>query len=333
MSGIFERYVDSDDERYYKVIRITESGREDVEDHLEKASPSSRTLRADAQSIDGPLTEEILVEENEGRFKLLGRAAKIFDKENVTVRYPTALGPQRYFSVDTVDGLSVIGGLDLKIDTAVYTFIWRAMKELGFRQIDPSLPGVTAYSFVPNRNRSFYDRSDRTLYYGGGKNPDGLDGFVVVHEWTHYLIDTLNPGWVGFDAGLLHEGLADFFAANLFNSSCFAPFDAQEQEGRNCLRQLENQNKIPDDLSGVDKHYSSLIISGALWEWKKVFPKALMNEVLLEAVIRSPKIPSVQDFWSLVGDIQKRLIAERPLISDTSATFSEIGVRRGLIEN
>jgi len=149
------------------------------------------------------------------------------------------------------------------VQLTTYTSLWRADGELLISGIEAFLPPILARSWAFNSNRSLYDAEQRTLFFGSGDFPDGLDAFVVVHEWTHFLIDQLNPGLVGRDAEILHEGLSDFFASNLFGSSCFAPYEAKDYVDRTCVRNLSNNARYPDNMTAASPHESSLILSGA----------------------------------------------------------------------
>ncbi len=313
---------------------------------------------------------EYLVLRDGDDFKILGESRRIFEKSTpcsaiARVQLPTPLSHSNFWILNdlecadplTTSGekIEVLGRKDqnwLQCESSnhhfcfwkprykqapeaatqlsTYTTLWRAEGELMRSGIDAFLPKIRAKSWAFDSNRSLYDATQKMLFFGSGEHPDGLDGFVVSHEWTHFLIDELNPGLVGRSAEIIHEGLSDFFAANMFNSPCFAPFEALDYPDRKCFRNLENNFKFPDNMIGGDRHQSSLILSGALWEAREYVPPSLMNEILVESAIRLPKIPDFLEYWKLFEDIYARFLEERELLDDHWAEISAIGQNRGL---
>lgn len=83
-------------------------------------------------------------------------------------------------------------------------------------------------------------------------------------------------------------------------------------------------------MAGSDLHHSSLILSGALWKARQFIPPTILNEMILESVIRMPKIPDFLEYWALFEEIYERFIAERELLPDRRAEISELGAARGL---
>jgi len=366
-SGLFERFVSPQDERAFKVRRTDPENKVTWVEDFEGAPGETRRVTPEFLGSSDKSLEMVLIRD-EGRWQLWDTSVRIFEKDNCAaltrVEFPTPLNkPELFVLSDLVcrdpltteskeilvlgrneeNHVSCEGDLcwwkarykenpESAVQASVMSFLWRTDGELLLSGINAFLPKISALSWFGSSNRSLYDANQRKLFFGAGQYLDGLDGFIVAHEWTHFLIDQLNPGLVGFWGQVIHEAFADFFAANLFGSSCVAPFDAQEVKDRKCVRNLENSFKVPQDLSGRDRYQSSLILSGALWEVRKFFPQPLMNELLVETVIRLPKKPELAEVWGLMSKIQKSMIEERVLLEDTSEDFLEVGRRRGLIK-
>lgn len=160
-----------------------------------------------------------------------------------------------------------------------------------------SLPRITVDPWAMNTNNSKYDAQTKTVFLGLGQYPDAHDGFVIAHEWTHFLIDQLNPGLWGYDAEVFHEAISDFLATDFWGSPCFAPYDAREVSGRDCLRRMDTHLKYPEDMMWSDVHADSKIFSGALWEGMRDFSKEIRWAVLLETIISLPKNFEADEFW------------------------------------
>ncbi|MDB5038199.1 MAG: hypothetical protein JWQ35_1727 [Bacteriovoracaceae bacterium] len=213
------------------------------------------------------------------------------------------------------------------VQASVLGFLWTAQKELALLHLNPEMKSLTAKSWAAYSDKSTYDATKRTLFYGAGNFLDGRDGFVVVHEWAHALIDDLNPGLWGAEALVIHEAVADFMAAETFDSPCFAPYDAREVPNRKCVRNLVNNKKYPEDLHG-EPHEDSLFLSGALWEARNILPPGTTVEPILETIIRLPKNPSLQMFWKKFTEVYTRLKTERPNLGEHLTELSEIESRR-----
>jgi hypothetical protein len=223
------------------------------------------------------------------------------------------------------------GSAGLRQQTA-FGAAWRAEQELLVHSIKTPLPQLNVRSWAFEANRSFYDVERKTIFFGSGEYPDALDGFVVAHEWAHFLIDHINPGLIGQDAHILHEAIADFYAAAIWNDSCFAPYDAQELDQRDCVRQLANQHRYPEDFSPSNRHYSSQIVSGALWALRqdeRVAPYFLAR--IVETLIRLPKNPSLTEFWQTFLSVTEDSVNRDLLDSSAQQIIREEGIRRGLL--
>jgi hypothetical protein len=209
-------------------------------------------------------------------------------------------------------------------------FLWTA--DIQFKQdsVSPAMRPMTVRSIASNENISDYNGRTRNLSYGAGNYLDALDGFVVVHEWGHAVIEDLNPGIYGYEGNVLHEAVADFVAAHVFNSPCIAPFDAQEITERKCVRDLSVARNYATDMLGAVAHQDSLVLSSALWELRAALAPSLALEVVMETVMRLPKKIRLFEFWSKCEAVYARLLLERPTLKDLRESIDQIGQRHGL---
>lgn len=215
------------------------------------------------------------------------------------------------------------------VQSSVFSFIEVFRKELQMQNINPNTRWLELYSWATQSDHSSYDARRRRLSYGGGRFIDGLDGFVVIHEYSHALIDDLNPSLMGYEAKIIHEALSDYFAAQTFDQSCYAPYDARERDLK-CERDLQNNRRLPEDFSISNPHEAGLILSGALWDARSSIGASLVRSSLLEALIRIDKEPTLQGFWKKF--MSSVLRQEGPNAgTSTSAKLLAIGKARGLL--
>jgi hypothetical protein len=370
-SGLFERIVYDQDERQFD-IKLTKPNGEVVwlERHLNQKKYSGKVSRQSIDLFSNAGFEAVILTTEKGT-QLLGLSPQRFEKDcsaTARVQLPTPFFHPDFYSLSGLScddkqeptsefsWLKVLGrdahswlqcemknnlcewnsrypeSSEAAAEAAALTFLWRAQGELNVNGFNAFMPKLLANAWSGPANESSYEREKKTLYYGTGKFPDALDGFIVVHEWAHSLIDQINSGFYGYQGRVLHEALADFYATHLFDSACFAPFDAQEVDGRKCVRDLENEIHFPKDLKWNDPHEDSVALSGALWESRKILPKSILLELVLESVFRLPKNPSLPEFWDKMEAAYARLIKDRSLLEDQSAALHQIRQRWGFVQ-
>jgi hypothetical protein len=214
--------------------------------------------------------------------------------------------------------------------TSAFSFLWTAQKSFEHFSLRPKMRSLIAKSWSSSANQSSYNAELRSLFYGEGKRLDALDGFVVVHEWGHSVIDDLNPRLYGYESRVLHEALADFIASVVFDSPCIAPYDAEEVPNRKCVRDLTEEKSYLRDMRGDNAHLDSLILSGALVEAKSALGSGLSLETSLEALMRLPKDIQLRMYWSKFKQVYSRLLLERTNLIDHRAELDTIGEKHGL---
>jgi Zn-dependent metalloprotease len=142
--------------------------------------------------------------------------------------------------------------------------------------LDPDLT-VMDFQMQVNINvagtcNAFYQPWDHSLNFyrdGGGCPNIAQIGDVAYHEWGHGLTDLqYEAGGSGGPNGAMDEGFSDFLACIITNQSLIG----RGFTGHGTyLRNIHNTNRYPDDWIG-ESHNDGLIISGALWNFRLLFP-------------------------------------------------------------
>jgi subtilisin-like proprotein convertase family protein len=193
----------------------------------------------------------------------------------------------------------------------------------GTRAIAPYAVPVDAHAangddnsfFVP----SFTEVGKGTLFFGTGGTDDAEDADILVHEYTHALMEWIAPGTFaggfGSEARALAEGTADYWAFSAHLDArrasgrdlyCLADWDARcwldaasENCGyppdSDCLRRVDSPRTMadydPSDLSGAE-HRNSAIWSSALRELREQLPRDVMDTLVLESIFGVPPRPT-----------------------------------------
>jgi Zn-dependent metalloprotease len=144
------------------------------------------------------------------------------------------------------------------------------------KMLDPDLT-VMDFQMQVNINvagscNAFYQSWDHSLnfYAAGGNCPNIAQiGDVSYHEWGHALTDLqYEAGGSSGPNGAVDEGFSDFLACIITNQSLIG----RGFTGRGSyLRNIHNTNRYPEDWIG-ESHNDGLIISGALWDFRLLFP-------------------------------------------------------------
>ena len=85
-------------------------------------------------------------------------------------------------------------------------------QQLGYGNIPAQQIKVDPHGASGN-DQSFYIPSTKELNFGEGGVDDGEDADVIIHEWTHAMVDAAaSPGNRSIERSTLEEALADYFA-------------------------------------------------------------------------------------------------------------------------
>ena len=128
-------------------------------------------------------------------------------------------------------------------------------------------------------------KSFRIMFAGlGSCSPMALNADSIYHEYTHgvtHYIYTYSKNEYEFEA--MREAYSDYFASTMTNDFCFG---RNSHPSKNCLRLLNNKNRMfVFDYMGSSHEYSQ-VLSGSLWDLRQAIGHALTDEL----VIRSMKL-------------------------------------------
>ena len=146
-----------------------------------------------------------------------------------------------------------------------------------------------------NYDNAYYSGSTGHIYFGDGSGPpSGLEDLskeldVVIHEFTHAVIDEYHPGINGSDGGALHEGTADYFACSLTNDSVLGEYVSPGPGG---IRDANNTEKYPGS-GGV--HNRGKIWSGACWDLRKELGQSVADYLVFGSMLLWPTTPTFKN--------------------------------------
>lgn len=222
---------------------------------------------------------------------------------------------------------------DLRFDqTEIYYQLEKArsyFENLGFQQIPAQ---TVAYANDPNQScNAYYNWGGNFLGFGttsdGGCdgsacNSPGQDGDIIFHEFTHLVIhQSSNIDGTQYWPSSIHEGVADYFSCSFFNDPCSA--EPLFSSCNTCLRNVDNEKKLPFDANYNDPHKMGLILSGALWDIRQNLGQNFTDWVAYVALAGLPSNANFSDYAAGVmeagvayfGDIDNWLEAFVLLIS------------------
>jgi MYXO-CTERM domain-containing protein len=119
-----------------------------------------------------------------------------------------------------------------------------------------------------------FPRDTDSIVFGQGTHGDfSYDGDIVYHEFTHAVIDsTIGLQAASFDdqgldigPGALNEGYADVFAMFMTGDPGMGDYGGVDLTPSGLIRDLENDNRCPEDMIG-EVHEDSLPWGSAAWE-------------------------------------------------------------------
>lgn len=174
-------------------------------------------------------------------------------------------------------------------------------RSLGVEGLDAPIPVLMRFKERSGERftNAFFDETagdHGVIALGEGPNGEdlSLDASILYHEYTHYVIQTVNPDLAEartLEAAALNEALADYGAATLTGDPASAPFLAPLVVDRPSLRDLTSRRHYPEDTAANEardplgryagfthEHDLGEIVSGSLWD--------LRNRVGAEAADR-----------------------------------------------
>ena len=119
-----------------------------------------------------------------------------------------------------------------------------------------------------------FPRDTDSIVFGQGTHGDfSYDGDIVYHEFTHAVIDssialqaaTFDDQGLDIGPGALNEGYADTFAMFMTGDPGMGDYGGRDLTPSGLIRNLENDNRCPEDMIG-EVHEDSLPWASAAWE-------------------------------------------------------------------
>ncbi|MBI2451932.1 DUF4215 domain-containing protein, partial [Candidatus Pacearchaeota archaeon] len=140
---------------------------------------------------------------------------------------------------------------------------------------------------IPDTCNAYYDGYSINFFQAGdGCESTALSSDVIYHEYTHAVVDNVVtidfPYWG--ETGNMNEAYADYYACTINDNPCLSEnfFFGQ------CLRSCENSHRYPNDYDD-EPHSGSEIISGAIWDIRKVLGKEIADSYAIMALKLQPE--------------------------------------------
>jgi hypothetical protein len=209
---------------------------------------------------------------------------------------------------------------------------------------------VDAHAFADDN--SFYvpgSGGQGTLEFGDGGVDDAQDAEIVWHEYGHAVLDNQAQIRIGSgEAGAIHEGWGDYFAATLSTTvpgdSRFYPtigeWDATSYNPGNppYLRRVDGAKRYPRDYRG-EVHDDGEIWSACLWGIHEALGRATADRIIVNAAFLYPYDVKFADAAAAILQADAQLngganssairaaFAAHGILADSAATPSISGVR------
>ncbi len=204
----------------------------------------------------------------------------------------------------------------------------RYLEALGVEGLTPQLLDINRL----NDDASYYNPQTGVITTGRGGVDDAEDADVLLHEFTHAIIEAYLPDWRGGETGILAEGLCDYFAGDysLSVSPDFEPMNLYNWDGHNQFwagRVLNSDYHYPEDCED-DIHDAGQLWSSLLTEVRLAGDRDLWNQIVLDHLI------SLSDSTTIPDAVSALLVSD---VSLTGGVFRqaiiEAAERRGVISN
>lgn len=271
---------------------------------------------------------------------LRGPHATLVDRQRPDIEPPDGSGSLVFNRED--DGFE---------DVNAYFHIDRAQRYLqslgytGAKALVPYSIEIDAHAAAGADNSLFLPSPIRpgfgTLFFGEGGTDDAEDADLLVHEYTHAILEWAAPGTFGgsfpSQARALSEGYGDYWAWSAHvderlrsgrDPYCFADWDARCWEdatsercayppGSDCLRRLDSTKTMADyetvDSAGVE-HRNGTIWSSALREIREQIGREAADRIVIESLFAMPPQPT------FAAAARRLAIADRLLNGGAHAT-------------
>ncbi|HEY9246579.1 MAG TPA: M36 family metallopeptidase, partial [Candidatus Methanoperedens sp.] len=147
----------------------------------------------------------------------------------------------------------------------------RYIQKLGFKDICNGPVRVNAFGEGVD---SFFDTDTGVITYGAMGIPDAEDADIIIHEYSHAIVECQAP-YLGLtnEGAAIEQGFGDFMATcyfseegDGFNRECMGDWSGINNK-LHCVRRVDNQKYYPENFLGVMNNDSDgEIWSAALWD-------------------------------------------------------------------
>ncbi|MEQ8763609.1 MAG: M36 family metallopeptidase [Planctomycetota bacterium] len=203
----------------------------------------------------------------------------------------------------------------------------RYLQSLGFDDANNRQQELDVHG-IPWDN-SYYDTSDRRLYFGDGGVDDAEDADIILHEYGHSLHDDISGiGDLWSENGALSEGFGDYLAASRFQDALVGEWDATSYVMHDppYLRRADGNKHYPEDKTG-ESHDDGEIWAAALWDLNQDLGAAAADTLILQSMFFQTPASGFQTAAATI------LLADQVLNGGANIPVIEgVFVSRGILE-
>ena len=136
----------------------------------------------------------------------------------------------------------------------------------------------------PNYDNAYYSPLKKSLFFGHGEKLNDLakEEAVIYHEYTHSVIDAIQPVMNTAEASALHEGYADYFGCSLTEDPEIGEYVAKKL-GKDHLRDLR-ASKTYANLTQSDVHSDGEIWGATCWKIREMLGRQVADLLIYESL-------------------------------------------------
>ncbi|MFH1464694.1 MAG: hypothetical protein ABIO70_09940, partial [Pseudomonadota bacterium] len=179
---------------------------------------------------------------------------------------------------------------------------------------------------------------------GQGTVDLAYDADVLQHEFGHGVVDDLcdinaeldYP--IAFDQYGMHpavhalnEGMADYWSSTFQGDACSAEYFGSAF-GLECLRDLDNDTKTPDDILG-EAHEDGKIVGGTCWAVREVLGAEVADDAIYGALGTLTSGPTFLEYGEAILEQVGVLVGEGSVSAEELAAVEAILEERGWMKS
>jgi Zn-dependent metalloprotease len=151
--------------------------------------------------------------------------------------------------------------------------------QFGFTALDDR-PIKVIVHFGTQQDNAFYSPLEHVMGFGDGRtyNSFAKEESIIYHEYSHAVTNAIAPLDYESESGAINEAFSDYFAATMTDDPETGEWLAAKIK-KPYLRTLENSAHYPEDITD-EVHLDSLILSGALWDLRKLAGAAVCDKLI-----------------------------------------------------